>query len=124
MLSCLHDQSATASPSPEQVYMFAKMFGSYVGEAFRKNHGAMWGIVQLGEDSMPGLQSARGERLFWPWGKVQNRLVNGSEDNVAYYYHVLVGECGKPQPQSEWETETESTLPGKPKSWWSRLRGV
>ena len=39
----------------------------------------------------PGLKADKGDTLFWPWGKVHNRLVNGPEDNnVWHYYQVLL----------------------------------
>ncbi len=78
-------------PTEEQVSTFAKMLGSYVGEVFRRNHGAEWGMVTLGDDSIPGLRASGSEQLFWPMGKVQKRLVNGPEDNVWHYYQDLVG---------------------------------
>jgi hypothetical protein len=41
-------------------------------------------------ESFPGLQSKKNPNNFWPWGKVQNRIKNGEEDNVQQYYHLLV----------------------------------
>src|SRR5690242_15336087 len=44
----LYRQKQVMKPPPkeEQVVMFAKMLGSYVGEVFRRNHGAEWGMVK------------------------------------------------------------------------------
>jgi hypothetical protein len=94
VLDRFHREIHQAKPSPEQVYQFAKMFGSYVGEVYRRNHGARWGIVEIGGQKMPGLQSNSGG-LFWPWGKVNNRLTNGPEDNVLHYYQFLAKEKNK-----------------------------
>jgi len=77
-------------PSEEQVVTFAKMLGSYIGEVFRRNHGAAWGMVTFAGDSIPGLRATGTEHLFWPMGKVQKRLVNGYEDNVWHYYQSLL----------------------------------
>jgi hypothetical protein len=40
MLTVFHEKMPDANPSEEQISLFAKMFGSYVGEVFRRNHGA------------------------------------------------------------------------------------
>lgn len=94
MLGELHEQIASA-PSDDAIWSFAKAFGSYTGEVYRRNHGATWGIVVLDGDRFPGMQAAGSCQLFWPWGKAHNRLVNGPEDNVLHYYQVLVR--GDPQ---------------------------
>lgn len=50
ILDDLHRQKQVMKPPPteEQVVNFAKMLGSYIGEVFRRNHGAEWGMVTLG----------------------------------------------------------------------------
>ena len=92
ILDSLYRQKQTMEPPPsdEQVASFAKMLGSYVGEVFRRNHGADWGMVDIDGDPIAGLRAARSEILFWPWDKVRKRLVNGYEDNVWHYYHFLL----------------------------------
>lgn len=32
-------------PRAEVLAQFAKMFGSYIGETYRKNHGGAWGLI-------------------------------------------------------------------------------
>lgn len=96
MLKCLHEQMPTARPSADQVLQFAKIFGSYVGEVFRRNHGARWGMVGLGSDRFPGMQFERTKGEFWPWGRAQNRLINGSEDNVWHYFQILAADAERP----------------------------
>src|SRR5207249_5495060 len=39
LLDTFHREAAKARPTPEQVVQFAKMFGSYIGEVYRKNQG-------------------------------------------------------------------------------------
>lgn len=92
MLDNLHATLEVEKPSEERVFHFAKMFGSYVGEVFRRNHGATWGIVTIDNESFPGMKSAHDGVEFWPWGRAQRRLVNGPEDNIWVYYRVLVTE--------------------------------
>jgi hypothetical protein len=93
ILDKLHRQKQVMKPPPseEQVFTFAKMLGSYIGEVFRRNHGAEWGMVKFGGEPFPGLRAAGTEHLFWPMGKVLKRLESGSEDNVWHYYQDLVG---------------------------------
>jgi hypothetical protein len=87
----MYKQKAKAKPTEEAIWTFSKMLGSYVGEVYRRNHGAAWGLVVMGDEKMPGLQS-KSCKLFWPWGKVSNRLTNGPEDNVWHYYQALLPE--------------------------------
>jgi hypothetical protein len=85
-----HREATKAKPTPDQVMQFAKMFGSYIGEVYRKNHGATWGLVEMDGKRFPGLKAQASETTFWPWGRARNRLVRGGEDNVWHYYSELV----------------------------------
>jgi hypothetical protein len=80
-----------AKPTDEDVRGFSRMWGSYLGEVFRKNHGAAWGLLTQGDQSFPGMRATSGA-LFWPWGRVENRIRNGPEDNVWHYYQHLTGQ--------------------------------
>ena len=90
VLDQFHREKAKARPTPEQVMQFAKLFGSYVGEVYRKNHGGSWGIVELNGEQFPGFKAQNVDSTFWPWGRVRNRLMNGAEDNVWHYYCQLI----------------------------------
>lgn len=92
VLTRLHNDMPAAKPSEEQIMGMAKMFGSYIGEVFRKNHGATWGWVSLQSERFPGLRVATRDVLFWPWGRVYKRIMNGPEDNVWHYYVMHVKE--------------------------------
>lgn len=94
ILETLYDQKDIDNPSPEEIFKHAKMFGSYVGEVYRQNHGAVWGMVALDGEDFPGLCTGAGV-LFWPWGKVDKRLSVGPEDNVWHYYQVMVADGAK-----------------------------
>ena len=90
VMDTFHREAATARPSAEQVMGFAKMFGSYIGEVYRKNHRATWGMVELNGERFPGLKSESSDTMFWPWGRARNRLVDGAENNVWHYYSELI----------------------------------
>jgi hypothetical protein len=93
ILANLRASMPTPKPPDEMIWNFAKGFGSYVGEVFRKNHGGDWGMVADGTNSYPGIRSKK-DTLFWPWGRVQKRLVDGDENNVWHYYKWMLGEAG------------------------------
>jgi hypothetical protein len=120
MLERFHAEMSAAKPPQEEILRFAKLFGSYVGEVFRRNHGAKWGRVELGGDKSAGLRADKDGTTFWPWGRAQNRLVNGPEDNVWHYYQVLVSEHGNPASA----TEPAPNEPPSKKSVWQRIRGA
>jgi hypothetical protein len=119
MLDQFHSEFDSAQPSEDQILQFAKLFGSYVGEVFRRNHGATWGIMTLDGNSFPGLKAARDGAEFWPFGRVRNRLVNGPEDNVWHYYRVLVAEHG-----SDGESRPYEPSPVPKGSLWQAIRGA
>src|SRR6516165_7718567 len=52
MLEQLHDSLADTKPPEDTVWVFAKSFGSYLGEVFCKNHGGTWGMVRLENDEI------------------------------------------------------------------------
>jgi hypothetical protein len=118
-LGRLHEDLPSAKSSEEQILGFAKMFGSYVGEVHRKNHGSSWGMITLNGESFPGMRATTG-KLFWPWGRAQNRIVDGPENNMWHYYQFLVGGpellAGASFPPA-----TSQSAPNKP--WWRRILG-
>jgi len=87
----MHESYRTTRPKPDEEMLmeYAKAFGSYIGEVFRRNHGGEWGMVTLDGRRLPGFRSTKG-RLFWPWSRARSRLVEGPEENVAHYYHWLL----------------------------------
>jgi hypothetical protein len=90
-LAQIHLAFVTATPKPteDQALGYAQIFGSYVGEVYRRNHGAEWGMVTLDGHQFPGLQ-AKSRVIFWPWGRASNRITVGAENNVHDYYRVLL----------------------------------
>ena len=94
ILTRFHNELSRAKPSEDQIFQFAKMFGSYVGEVFRRNQGARWGMVTVAGETFPGMEAIKTGSRFWPWAKVQHRLINGPEDNVWHYYRHLAEQDG------------------------------
>ncbi|MDR3402711.1 MAG: DUF3806 domain-containing protein [Chthoniobacter sp.] len=90
VMKTMHDDLKQAKPTPEQVTQFAKMFGSNVGEVYRKNHGATWGMVELDGQRFPGMQKKVNGRLFRPVLRAQKRLAEGAEFNVWDYYRGIL----------------------------------
>lgn len=112
ILGKLHKQSKKDKPTSDEIFGIARPFGSYMGEVYRRNHGAEWGLVTIDGETLPGLSCPK-NGLFWPWGKAQNRIENGEEDNVWQYYQILIG-----IPPQNLFTQTAK------KSLWKRLIGL
>jgi hypothetical protein len=92
ILAKLHAAIAAQKPSEDAISSFLKAFGSYIGEVFRKNHGGEWGMILHGEGMKYRGIRWKSDTLFWPWGRVHQRIVEGSENNVWYYYRWMLGE--------------------------------
>jgi hypothetical protein len=89
ILAKLHGSLSSGQRPPEDtIWTFAKAFGSYVGEVFRKNHGGDWGMVTHDGQTFPGMRW-KSDVLFWPWGRVHQRIVAGVENNVLHYYQGM-----------------------------------
>jgi hypothetical protein len=90
-LVALNAAYAIASPKPpdDQLMPMARAFGAYVGEVYRKNHGATWGTVTLNGNRYPGFRTAGGVNV-WPVGRVLNVITDGPDNDIAYFYRKLV----------------------------------
>ena len=71
-------------PSSDDILTMSKMYGSYVGEVLRRTRGGEWALV---DDQVTLIN---GDERVWPIAKVFKRITNGSDDNVAVYFKVLV----------------------------------
>ena len=109
ILGRLHEDIEKAKPTEGEILQFAKVFGSYMGEVFRKNHGALWGIITLKGRRIFGLQVPDSQMRLWPWLLAQNRIVNGPEDNINYSYKMVI--TGRPIPLVEKPPIVEDTPP-------------
>ena len=90
VLNTLHRLGPSAKPTADQAMAFARMFGSYMGEVYRKNHGAVWGLVEINGQRLPGLTVTASDTFFWPWARSHSRIVQGAENNVWDYYSALI----------------------------------
>ena len=82
---------ALAQPrfSEERRAELAKLFGVYLGEVARRNHGGEWLIPQGGPMAGALVLQGKGGQSSPP-SKVYKRLANGGEDNLTVYYELLV----------------------------------
>ena len=90
-LVALNATYAIASPKPKDAELMplAQAFGAYVGEVYRKHHGATWGTVTLNGNSYPGFRTESGVNV-WPVGRVLNVITDGPDNDIAYFYRKLV----------------------------------
>ena len=84
ILETYFQSRSAAQPTEEQVAQFGKAFGSYLGEVLRRQHGAEWGLVTFDGQTFPGMRLRDGS-LVWPWGRVQQRLLEGPSESVVEY---------------------------------------
>jgi hypothetical protein len=98
------------------------LFGSYLGETFRRHHGGEWGVCM----DMPALRFGEGNICF-PWQRVLKRLRNGEEDSVYIWYMAMVRLITNGSAEGEGVKLTvrtlEATPPPRRKSLLSRLFG-
>ncbi len=89
-LDRLHSNYVLTTPKPAdtQLLPVARAFGAYVGEVYRRNHGAAWGTVTLNGTDYAGLRTDAGVNV-WMTGRVLNRIIDGPENNIAEYYRKL-----------------------------------
>lgn len=79
-------------PSAEEIASMAKMFGSYVGEVIRREHGGEWSTASNAFPGQSIMTLHAGGLDIFPPAKVHKRLTNGPEDNVWFYYRVMKAE--------------------------------
>ena len=76
----------------ERMESFSKMFGFYIGETYRKNHGGVtWGQVTINGKKYYGLgKTETNEAFIWPVASVSKRINLGAEENIATYYSAII----------------------------------
>jgi hypothetical protein len=77
-------------PSDEEIQTVCKMLGGYIGEVYRRAKGGSWGV----NEEFQALGVKQGENWIFPPAKVHKRLINGAEDNLWFYFSVLLAESG------------------------------
>ncbi|MBX9851089.1 MAG: hypothetical protein K2X86_04945 [Cytophagaceae bacterium] len=78
------------NPSDAQISSMAIVWGSYIGEVFKRHAGASceWAVENVfGEGEILHLKA--GDSRLFPIEKAYKRLVNGTEDNVWSFYTVF-----------------------------------
>lgn len=80
----------------DRIESLTKMFGYYIGETFRKNHGDVdWGWITIDGEQMQGMGNTDSSYVrFFPVARVTNRIHLGEENNVAHYYLHLTEKLG------------------------------
>ena len=126
ILQLLHLSMPASKPSEDDIEQFCTMFGSYLGETYRRNRGGEWGVS---DGNTPTLSFGGGYKSF-PWARVYKRLINGEEDNVHHWYLGMVqyasnggaspSPSGSGSPPPLTNSSTPPTLPQK-KGFFSRL---
>jgi hypothetical protein len=91
ILDQLSVMAAKDSPPKERIQDFSKMFGFYLGEVYRKNHGGVeWGDVLINGNKYYGLGLIETKEAFiWPTVRINKRIVLGAEENVWVYYQAI-----------------------------------
>jgi hypothetical protein len=121
ILDRLHRSLAAAAPPKEQIDHYAQLFGCYLGETFRRNHAATWGIIPSGASKVPSMRSEKTGTVFYPLTRAYKRITMGDEENVVAYYQYLLKELNEapgsaaisappPQPQTPPPPEKKSFL--------------
>jgi hypothetical protein len=88
VLAQLHDALKTAAPeerpTEKQIEAASIIWGVYVGEVIRRQYGGKWELTPDGV-----LQLTINASTLFPLRKVQKRITDGPQDNVAFYCHAL-----------------------------------
>ncbi|MBA4749262.1 MAG: hypothetical protein H2057_01430 [Alphaproteobacteria bacterium] len=75
---------------------YASIYGCYLGDVYRVQHGATWGILTWKGDTCWGLETTNKAITFWPELRVLKRLTEGDSENVWHYYQALLAQDGHP----------------------------
>ena len=125
ILHLLHLSMPASKPSEDDIEQFCSMFGSYLGETYRRNRGGAWGVS---DGRTPTLSFGGGFKSF-PSARVYKRLINGEEDNVHHWYLGMIqyGSGGASTQNTPPSTppplpQSPSTAP-KEKGFFSKLFG-
>jgi hypothetical protein len=90
VLGKMHESLAARRPQEDRIWTFAKTFGSYLGEVFRRAHGGEWGMVTAGRETFPGLRCEPRGLTFSPWMRAHLRILRGPEESVREFYRSLL----------------------------------
>lgn len=98
-LDLFHRDIANSASTPDQIEYYSRAFGSYIGETFRRNHGATWGTM-LSSGGKNACMCLNGG-FFSPWDRTHKRLTIGDSERVDVYYRWILekgNESASPPP--------------------------
>ena len=92
LLDKFHRDMASSAPSPEQIGQYGDMFGSYIGECLRRNHGAIWGSTPNGSQKAVSMSMSPdgSSGCFFPWARAYKRITVGDTEGVYAYYQWIL----------------------------------
>ncbi|HET6452803.1 MAG TPA: hypothetical protein VFI02_00240 [Armatimonadota bacterium] len=73
----------------QQLEEITHLWGAYIGEIIRKNHGGTWSEVQWPSEGMFTALKIGDDITVFPPNKVKKRLTFGDSDKVDFYYSAL-----------------------------------
>jgi len=76
-------------PTNDQLNTMCLMWGVYLGEVMRRHFGGKWKVAPSPRNPNGILQLAMGQASTFPQQKIYKRLINGQEDNVAFYFRAM-----------------------------------
>ena len=75
-------------PTDENIEIICKMLGGYIGEIYRRSKGGEWAI----NEEFHAIGLLVDETWIFPPAKVYKRLTNGAEDDLWFYFRVMLEE--------------------------------
>ncbi|NLM22266.1 MAG: hypothetical protein GX207_11095 [Peptococcaceae bacterium] len=114
VLSKLHEEVPKRVPfklfkrggmTEQQIMSAAMVMGAYVGEVIRRIHGGEWVQEDIQGQKDVIFLRVNGNNIF-PIGKVYRRIKNGPEDDIYFYYQVLVREVFESEEPESDEAES------------------
>jgi hypothetical protein len=93
---------------------FVSLLGSYLGEAILATYGGEW--VELDGGLVIHIQRGDEVIMLQPFGKVHDRIMNGNEDNIEFYFAEFIPKTLAGEAPPEWKVAEYQADPPKP--WW------
>ena len=96
ILEYYHLDINQSHPADNQIRTMSLVFGAYLGESILRNGASKHGYIWKNNDGELILYKNSKYQMS-PVSKVYKRLINGSEDNVTFFYEVAlkIAEIGK-----------------------------
>lgn len=85
----LHNSMARDCPPAKEVERMCMMMGAYIGEVIKRRWGGQWGWESKLHPGQKLLTFTASGIEMWPQAKVHQRLTEGPEDNLWWYFRVF-----------------------------------